>query len=227
MHIKELKIYAKNFSKQLAFYSNTIGLKVMEESENQAVFRIGKSMLKIVKSDKFKPYHFAINIPCNKEVEALKWLQRRVDILKYGIHEIQDFVYWNAKAIYFYDEDDNIVEFIARKNLKNSREEEFDVHALLEISEIGIPVQDIATTFTTLNTIANLQKYDGGFEKFCAIGDENGLFICINTLKKDWFPTGDKAYSSEFEITFKENGKAYQLAFRNEKIKAVAENNFE
>lgn len=222
MQIKELKIYTQHFSEQVVFYSNTIGLNLMEKSENQAVFGIGESKLKIVRSDKFKPYHFAINIPCNKETEALKWLKERVEILKDGIHEIQDFVSWNAKAIYFYDKDNNIVEFIARKNLKNTTDEEFDVNSLLEISEIGIPVDDIETTFTTLHTIANLQKYDGGFERFCAIGDENGLFICINKKLKDWFPTGDKAHSSEFEIKFRENGREYELAFVNGEIKPAA-----
>ncbi|MEO0572284.1 MAG: VOC family protein, partial [Bacteroidota bacterium] len=137
-------------------------------------------------------------------------------------HEIQDFDFWNAKAIYFYDMDHNIVEFIARKNLKNGTDKEFNSNSLLEISEIGIPVNDIETTFNTLNTLSNLSKYDGGFEKFCAIGDENGLFICINKQLKNWFPTGDKAHSSEFGITFEENGKEYAMEFRNEKIKTVA-----
>jgi hypothetical protein len=57
-----------------------------------------------------------------------------------------------------------------------------------------------------------------------AIGDENGLFICINKNKKDWFPTGDKAHSPEFELDFQENGKDHKLEFKNEQIKTVANN---
>ncbi|WP_422081033.1 VOC family protein [Ulvibacterium sp.] len=227
MQIKELKIYARNFSKQVEFYAKIIGLTLIDISENQAVFQIGKSKLKIVGSDKFKPYHFAINIPCNQEIRALKWLKERVEILKNGIHEIQDFDFWNAKAIYFYDRDHNIVEFIARKNLQNGTEEEFDVNSLLEISEIGIPVSDIETIFNRLNAMANLQKYDGGFERFCAIGDENGLFICINKQLKDWFPTGDKAHSSAFAIKFKENERDYDLEFSNGEIKAIANDEYD
>lgn len=222
MKIKELKIYTQNLLDQIDFYSNQIGLDLIETSETEAQFMVGKSILKIVKSEKFKPYHFAINIPKNKENEALKWLKERVKILKDGKTEIQDFDFWNAKAIYFYDIDQNIVEFIARKNMKNESKEEFSVNSLLEISEIGMPVNDIETTFSTLKKIANIEIFDGGFERFCAIGDENGLFICINKKIKDWFPTGDKAHSSEFEIKINENGCEYELEFINEEIKAVA-----
>lgn len=224
MKIKELEIYTQNLLEQIDFYSNKIGLNLIKTSETEAQFMVGRSILKIVKSEKFKPYHFAINIPCNKENEALKWLKERVEILKDGKTEIQDFDFWNAKAIYFYDIDKNIVEFIARKNMKNESTEEFNVNSLLEISEIGIPVNNIETTFYALNKITNVEKFDGGFERFCAIGDENGLFICINKQAKDWFPTGDKAHSSEFKIKMEENGSEYELEFANEKIKAVANN---
>lgn len=221
MKIKELKIYTQNLSKQTDFYSDKIGLNLIEKSDNQAVFQVGKSKLKIVKSDRFKPYHFAINIPCNKEIETLKWLKSRVEILKDGMNEIQNFDSWNAKAIYFYDMDNNIVEFIARKNLKNESSEDFDVNSLLEISEVGVPVKDIKTAVSSLEKISNIEIYDGGFERFCAVGDENGLFIFINKEVKDWFPTGDKANSSEFEIKFSQNGLIYELEFKNEEIKAV------
>ena len=163
----------------------------------------------------------AINISCNQELEALNWLKQRVEILTYNENEIQDFFNWNAKAIYFYDMDDNIIEFIARKNLENTSHCEFGSANLLEISEIGLPVQDIENTYTSLCDIVPLQIYDGGFGKFCAIGNEHGLFICIDKNQKDWFPTGDKAYSSEFEIEFMENEVKYNLAFKGGKIKAM------
>jgi catechol-2,3-dioxygenase len=221
MKINELKIFTKNLIEQIDFYSNQIGLKLIKTSETEAQFMVGKSILRIIKSEKFKPYHFAINIPSNKENEALKWLKERVKILEHGKTEIQDFDFWNAKAIYFYDIDQNIVEFIARKNMKNESNDEFSVNSLLEISEIGMPVNDIEKTYSALKQITNIEIFDGGFERFCAIGDENGLFICINKKIKDWFPTGDKAHSSEFEIKINENGREYELEFINEEMKLI------
>ncbi|WKK67068.1 VOC family protein [Lutimonas zeaxanthinifaciens] len=221
MKIKELKIRTPNLERQILFYSDKIGLELLFRSEYEAVFLVGKSKLKLVKSKESLPYHFAINIPFNKENEALKWLKERVEILRDGKNEIQDFRFWNAKAMYFYDLDKNIVEFIARRNLKNESQADFDVASLLEISEIGMPVNDIGVAFNKLNEISNLEQFDGGLERFCAIGDENGLFICINKNKKDWYPTGDKAHSSEFEIEFEHNNREFAVKFINGDLRKV------
>jgi len=217
MKIEELKILTQNFTDQINFYQNVIGLKLIEIKNQEAIFKIGKSILKLVKSDNFHPYHFAINIPCNKEYEALIWLKKRVEILKDGDNEIQNFSFWNAKAIYFYDTDKNIVEFIARKNLKNKSLENFRANSLLEISEIGMPVNNIKSSYKTLKEITNIKKYDGGLEKFCAIGDEEGLFICINKNLKNWYPVKDKAYSSYFQIKLIEKNVSYHLIFEDGK----------
>lgn len=218
MKFHELKIYTQNFSNQIDFYSKTIGLNLVEKSTTQALYKIGASQLRIVKSDKFQPYHFAINIPSNKENDALQWLKKRVEILKDNDNEIQDFDFWNAKAMYFYDADNNIVELIARKNLSNESDQDFTIDSLLEISEIGMPVGDIEAAYTALNNVTNIEIFDGGFERFCAIGNESGLIICINKKIKDWFPTGDKAESSEFSLKFEENGNKFELRFINEEI---------
>ena len=222
MKIKALKIYTQNLAEQVDFYSKKIGLKLIEQTNLQATFQVGESRMTLEQNDDFQPYHFAINIPCNQEHEALEWLKERVEILKDGVQEIQDFHFWNAKAMYFYDIDQNIVEFIARKNLKNESNKAFSANSLLEISEIGMPVNDIETAFTTLKQITAIEQFDGGFERFCAIGGEHGLFICINKDLKDWFPTGDKAHSSAFEIKIQEQGRDYELEFIDGEIKAVA-----
>ena len=65
-----------------------------------------------------------------------------------------------------------------------------------------------------------LEKYDGDFERFCAIGDDEGLLITINQKLKDWFPTDDKAYKSEFKMEFTQQGKKHFLVFENDKLKA-------
>lgn len=221
MEIKELKLYTQNLEQQIEFYSNTIGFTMVDYSNNHAVFIIGKSIMRIERNENFRPYHFAINIPCNKEYDALEWLKQRVKILRDDANEIQDFDFWNAKAIYFYDTEKNIVEFIARKNMENESNEAFSVNSLLQISEIGVPVNNIEDMYSKLEKITGIPIFDGSFERFCAIGDENGLFICINKQLKDWFPTGDKAYSSEFEVKFIENGIEHTLEFKNAKINQI------
>lgn len=222
MTINELKLLTRNINEQIQFYHEVIGLKLIERTESSASFSIGKSVLSLISSDDFLPYHFAINIPSNQFTEALKWLKQRVNIIKYNDIEIQEFNSWNAKAIYFYDNDKNLVEFIARKNLNNLSNEKFNSKSLLEISEIGVPVNDIEMTYNSISKIIKLPIYDGGFDRFCAIGNETGLFICINKNVKDWFPTAEKAHSSKFELDFQQNGSRYKVKFENEKFTPIS-----
>jgi catechol-2,3-dioxygenase len=219
MQIKKLKIYTANLAAQSQFYAEILGLEKLGSTQKTVSFKMGKSVLEIESSLSATPYHFAINIPSNQEMEALNWLKDRLEILKDGSNEIHDFVAWNAKAMYFYDPDQNIVEFIARKNLDHRSETAFDQNALLEISEIGLPTDDIEKEFNRLNKNLGLEIYSGNFDRFCAIGDENGLFICVDKNIKDWFPTNDKAYSSNFEMILRHNEKAYEIVYKNEKLK--------
>lgn len=222
MKIKELKLYSRNIEAQARFYAQILGLTPIEQSAEKLVLAIGTSQLIFEYAADATPYHFAFNIPSNKEVEALEWCKQRVEVLKDGPHEIQDFDTWNAKAVYFYDADKNIVEFIARKNLNNPSNVAFGIAQLLEVSEIGVPTTDVAAVYNQLNTFFDLKIFDGGFERFCAAGDEHGLFICINKTVKDWFPTDDTAYASPFTILTSHENTTHQLYFDGNDIVAIA-----
>jgi hypothetical protein len=200
MIIKRL-ILTTSAKKELTdFYHNTLGISISEKMEESITFTLGHTKLEFTESGKSTPYHFAINIPSNKARGALKWLKDRVEILNDGENDLIDFKSWNAESIYFYDTDRNIVELIARKNLGIYVEKKFSQKYFLGISEIGMPVDNIEKTFRDLNKIKKIEIFDGSFESFCAIGDENGLFIVIDKKKKKWFPSGDVAFSSPFRI---------------------------
>jgi catechol-2,3-dioxygenase len=215
MKIKRLKIFTSILSEQKEFYQNILGLSLVYKAENSCCFQVGDSQLILEYKAGATPYHYAINIPSNKEKEALNWLKSRLDILLDNEREIQHFDSWNARAIYFYDKDKNIVEFIARKNLDNKSDNPFDQNSLLEISEIGMPTIHIHKQFEVLHSQIGIGIYDGGFERFCAIGDEYGLFICIDKTAKNWYPTNDPAHSSDFEALVKYNSLEFELHFKN------------
>ncbi len=216
MQIKHLYLHTNQLEKQRTFYAELMNLPIVKETDSVITFQIGASQLTFQHKENSTPYHFAINIPANKEKEALSWLKERVEILKYEGNEIQDFVSWNAKAMYFYDEDKNIVELIARKNLDNTSDEPFDQNGWLEVSEIGMPVDNIETAYNWLHEKFKLEIFSGSFENFCAIGGEQGLFICIDKNKRKWFPLQDEAYSSEFSIEFEHEGEIFDMLFREE-----------
>lgn len=221
MNIKELTLYTPNIQGQFEFYSQVLGLTPYDHSDVSVAFQMGLSKLIFEYRKEATPYHFAFNIPAHQDTEALDWLKPRVDILKDGIHEIQDFSFWNAKAIYFYDADNNIVEFISRNNLKQNSNESFTSASLLELSEIGLPSQDIKSVFLALNNLMEIEVFDGSFERFCAIGDEHGLFICIHK-DRNWFPVGDKAHLSDFKIKLEIDGEPHQLEFVKGQFKRMS-----
>lgn len=217
MKIKKLIIYTNNLSKQTQFYSKVLGFEIVETSDIQVSFQIGSSVLIFEHREKCTPYHFAINIPSNKEEEALHWLKKRVTILKDEGNDIQYFDFWNAYAIYFYDADKNIVEFIARKNLNSNSKQTFSQKSILGISEIGLPTTDIEREFNLLNKKCDIPQFSGNLEAFCTIGSETGLFICVNKNKKEyWYPTKDKPYSSDFRAEIEEKNATFIVDYRNE-----------
>jgi catechol-2,3-dioxygenase len=218
MQIKKLKLFTTNIIAQKEFYSKVLGFNISSEDHFSVSFNVGHSILEFQLRDNSTQYHFAFNIPSNKEEEALLWLKSRVKILKDGNKEIQDFDFWNAKAIYFYDADNNIVEFISRKNLNNSTHVIFDSSQVLEICEIGIPTTNIEKLYKLIHEKAGVPKFSGDMERFCAQGDENGLFIIINKTIKKWFPTNEEAIPADFEILFEQEGSIYNLTYSKEEL---------
>lgn len=200
MKIKKLILYTSELSEQTKFYETVLGIPVLHKTDRSVEFKIGTSILVFEYKQSAKPYHFAINIPSNKEHEALAWLKERLTPLPYHGNELVDFVNWNAKSIYFYDADRNIVEFIARKNLHTETSEQFSSQQFLCTSEIGLAVKDVKQAYESIIAIRDVGFYFGNLENFCAAGDEYGLFIIIDKNSKGWMPNDDVAYTSDFVL---------------------------
>jgi catechol-2,3-dioxygenase len=144
-----------------------------------------------------------------------------VEILKNGSDKVVDFPAWNAKSVYFYDADNNILEFISRKDLFQQMDQDFSSNSLLGLSEIGLATKDVEEKYKVLNELSGMEIYTGDTNIFCATGDKEGLFIIVNKHKKKWFPSGDKAYSSAFEIKFVVNNITYSAAYENESLRIL------
>ncbi|WP_281614476.1 VOC family protein [Flammeovirga sp. SubArs3] len=226
MEIKRLELFSRDINAQKEFYTKILELPLIEEYSKSFTVKIGHSELQLSMNKNATPYHFAINIPTNKVLEAVAWLEERVVLLKDGDDKIIDFRAWNAEALYFFDKDENIVEFISRHRLENQIESHFSSKALLEISEIGMPLKDIESGYKQLNEKVALPIFDGSFDRFCAIGDENGLFISINPeKKKDWYPTNKTPEQSSFNITFKQGTDLYAMSFNEGEIEIKKSSN--
>ena len=218
MIIKHLTLYSKNLPQQKKFFCDVAGFKLLSETKDSFEIKTGLSVLKFVENSQFKPYHYAFGIPYSLYPSALTWLKDRVVVLKDGENEVVDFPAWEAKALYFYDADNNICEFIARKELPETKALNFDIHEVYNLAEIGLVNNNIKPIFETLHLHTNVRMYDGSLNKFLAIGDYRGLFISIDRNKKTWFPTDEEAYIADFIAQVEILNFNYNIFYSNEEL---------
>lgn len=132
--------------------------------------------------------HFAVNVPPERFEEAVAWARERVTLL----HDDVAFPNWRARAAYFYDPAGNIVELIARERAPG--------HELfLEVSEIGLPVEDVGRAVTFLESELDLPHFDGDRREFSAVGDDRGLFIVVS-VGRPWLFTDEPATSAPLRV---------------------------
>jgi len=217
MKISELTLYSTNLEAQQHFYTQVLELPLMVAQADRFTVKLGVSALTFVQSERAHPAHFAINISSCKIQQALEWVKKRTDILLCDGEPVADFSGWNAEALYFYDKDGNIVEFIARKDLDIINTHPFSTADIISISEVGIVSNDNEAIYHQINNMRPIEIYDGSFDRFCVLGNAEGLFILVNNTKKKWYPTLEDAFPADFHIK-----GDYNFAFLNGAI--VTEN---
>ena len=212
---KQLELYSGNLHGQKQFYLDLLQLPLVEEDARSFSCLIGSSVLKFLEGESGSRCHFAINIPANQIRESFDWLNPQVEKIKDGLSDFVRFEGWNANALYFYDADGNIVEFIARQNLKTDSGKPFDPSSFIGISEIGMPSDHIRTTFDRLNEGMKVPVYSGDFDYFIAAGSEHALFILVDQKHKKWFPTRHPAQPCNFNLVVVQDGKEVFLSYQN------------
>jgi catechol 2,3-dioxygenase-like lactoylglutathione lyase family enzyme len=172
------------------FYHRLLGLNVLEETSGRLTIAAGASRLDFIetKTEGDRPfYHFAFNIPENKILEAWRWQTQRTGLISIPARlrdphypdDVVDYRHWNAHSIFFLDPAGNVVEYIARHDLKNTAVGEFNTADILYASEIGLVVDDVPATAVKLREVVGVDQYKGGSDQFTAIGDEQGLLLIM------------------------------------------------
>ena len=125
---------------------------------------------------------------------------------------IAEFETWNANAVYFYDNNNNLLEFIARKDLNNSETEIFNSKQILNISEIGIVKKNPLEFGNQLieKYGLNLFEKNQNSEMFTAIGDDNGILIIVKA-NRNWYPTEIPAKSNWTKIGLTNKDKSITI----------------
>lgn len=196
MKILELELPTNNLEQTERFYRDVLKLKAVDFKSNSVSFSLGHSVLRFIEDkDKNINYHFALNIPKNKTDEALIWISAKLDPIKNSEGNYRtDFNDWNAESVYFFDNNKNILEFIARHDLDNASDQPFNENSILSISEVGVVTDEplvLAEKFVNEEGLFYFEKGPKR-EDFVVLGDDNGLIV-ISRLKRNWYPTDQPA----------------------------------
>jgi catechol-2,3-dioxygenase len=177
MNIQAITLLSTNTDETKKFYSGILQLVTIEHDKTKLTIKAGDSLITFLLTDKqIKPvYHIAFNIPSNKFDEAFEWVSHRVKLIENANKElITNFENWRAKSFYFYDNNNNILEFIARFDLDNKSTRKFTAKEVLSVSEIGVVTDNPLVFAEQLFTQFQLEYFTKSpkREDFVAMGDD-------------------------------------------------------
>jgi catechol 2,3-dioxygenase-like lactoylglutathione lyase family enzyme len=217
MRILELELLSKDLEQTEHFYTNILGFTKLSASSNELSLAIGASKLTFRKTlQAANPvYHFAFNIAPNLLASAQDWLSQRLELLP--INEENTFVAhfedWNANSVYFLDNNQNVVEFIARHDLPSVETHDFSPNEIYSLSEFGVvlPAHIIETASDwakkyQLPLFRNLHPH----ANFTTLGTNEGILIFAHQ-DRPWFPTHIKAQPHWARINISSKGGMFEI----------------
>lgn len=215
MKIKEIILLSDDLNETSRFYSELMGFKISESNASRITFKAGSSQLTFLSTNNQNCiYHFAFDIPHNKLDEALQWLSAKVDLIEFEGRNIIDFPAWNAKSLYFYDNNGNVLEFIARFENENESHHSFEGSSIVSISEIAFVTENVEKLAKDLIQTHGLTYYFRQLQRedFSVIGDDNGLIIIVSSTR-NWFPTPINAEKFPIKVIIEKNGNNFELKY--------------
>lgn len=190
MNIQKLELLTVDLQAQKDFYTGLLELPV-ELTSSGLTIHAGETMLLFsqVPANFDGAYHFAFNIPENQYQNAKDWIASRLSLLRDQTGR-EDFhsPTWDSDSVYFSDPAGNVLEFIARHTLHNAVDDGFDSRRILNVSEIGLPSENVIGLAGELCTRLGLSVYkQEPNENFTPVGDDTGLFI-LPIRDRIWMP---------------------------------------
>jgi hypothetical protein len=214
MNITWLELQTRDLQAQREYYANVLELPA-ELSADQLIVQAGSTLMRFTQApaDFDGAYHFAFNIPENQFRAAKAWIASRLPLLHddKGNDEF-DSSSWNATSLYFRDAAGNILEFIARHALKNAVDEGFNSSHILNVSEIGLPSEDVIGFADHLCAQLDLSVFRQEPDKnFTPVGDDDGLLI-LPVVDRIWYPnTGVPAKLLPVWVEMESGGKKWDV----------------
>jgi catechol-2,3-dioxygenase len=225
MRLLEVALLATDLEEMRRFYCGILGLReVRTEWPGSLDIEAGRTLLTFLPApgDWRGRYHFAFDVPPDRLDEAAHWLRQRRGLMtgpdgQNRFHSEK----WNADNVYFTDPQGNVLELIARRELRQAEaaaqpaSRPFTAGDIVAITEIGLAVDSVADAVATLREhMPGIGVYSGaGDDRFAAVGDAHGLLI-VALRGRIWYPnTGVPAEPLMTHLLLElENGKRYRLS---------------
>lgn len=197
MQIRDIRLGTPALNQQYDFYMRVFNFPVLQKTADMFVLQAGASRLTFActTNEHGGIAHFAFNIPENQFAAAKQWLQERTPLWR-NTDGSEEFFFeaWNAHAMYFHDQDGNILELIARHTLPSASDQPFSQESILNISEIGIVTDNVPAQVAAIEKRIGAPVYGGpGSDSFTSVGDEEGLFIVVKGGRLWFGDTGKPA----------------------------------
>lgn len=221
MRFKKVKLFTNNIEAEYKFYSETLGFQIINNNSLSFTAQVGWTELTFEKSNTVHKYHYCFLIPANHLQQALHWIEKRTEVIvSEDGNKIQNFGSWNADSFYFFDGSGNLSEFIARYDLDNNDNSDFDITKVLCVNEVGIPTSDIRVLNKKLEQQLKTDFWKGDFNRFGTNGSQEGLFLLPNyNIKKTWFPTNLAIKPEDLELVVGNMDKEFSISINNGKVR--------
>ena len=188
MRITRVELAVPEPAATARWYADVLGLPV-----TGTTVAVGTSALVLVAGDPAGHHHLAFGVPADAIAGALDWLTGRVELLTPDgagplVPGSPD---WDSESVYFRGPDGAVLEVIARHRRPERLTGPFGTAALLELSEVGLPVADVPAALATLAGALGLPPFGEHGPRFAPVGDDDGLLILVPP-DRVWFPTVDE-----------------------------------
>lgn len=214
MKILELTLPSSNLDKQEHLFRNVLGFQCSRIDHGQLTIQCGANTLNFVAAERQFCFHYCWLIPPGCLPALIKFLdERNFEPLLYEGERIVDF--GNGRAVYFYDADGNLAEFIERPSLGHQTQSTFAIGDVIRLNEIGIPTEDPRQTAAELIDKFKIELVEGAVfrDDFVWCGDFEGVLL-LPRVGRNWLPTNKPAELNDLDVRFETAAGPFELKNR-------------